>query len=261
VARATTDQPTLAGGHAPGPYDRSFFADITEWSLPSARIIAPLVQKLIRATSVIDVGCAECAWLKAFQESGATTLKGIDGPWVDQSRLFIDVHDFEVLDFDRSELSIKDRYDLAICLEFAEHVSPRKAPTLIRSLTDAAPVVLFSAAVPGQGGTNHINEQWPAYWSALFAKLGFQRLDPIRRHIWLDRRIGWWYRQNILLFASSSVIQASQELRAEAALTEKQDLELVNRDLLGNLTTLPGLLKALPSAAWRSFRRRLNSGW
>ena len=47
MARAKTDQPTLAGRHAPGPYDGSFFADITEGSLPSARIIAPLVQKLI----------------------------------------------------------------------------------------------------------------------------------------------------------------------------------------------------------------------
>jgi hypothetical protein len=47
------------------------------------------------------------------------------------------------------------RFDLAVCLEVAEHLPPERAESFIRELCDLAPVVLFSAAIPGQGGTGH----------------------------------------------------------------------------------------------------------
>jgi hypothetical protein len=106
----------------------------------------------------------------------------------------------------------RGRYDLAVCLEVAEHLPESSAADLVRALTAFAPVVLFSAAVPGQGGVGHINEQWPAYWKGLFEQHGFYRRDPIRPRIWTNERVHWWYRQNIFLFASRQKVEESRAL-------------------------------------------------
>jgi hypothetical protein len=52
----------------------------------------------------------------------------------------------------------RKRFDLAISLEVAEHLPEGSAGALVSTLIEAAPVVVFSAAIKGQSGTNHINE-------------------------------------------------------------------------------------------------------
>src|SRR5262249_55540494 len=98
---------------------------------------------------------------------------------------------------------LDDRFDLALCLEVAEHLPAKSARALVESLAAAAPVVLFSAALPGQGGTHHVNEQWPLYWERLFAENGMQKRDVLRPLIWRNRSISDCYRQNIYLFKES----------------------------------------------------------
>jgi hypothetical protein len=67
-------------------------------------------------------------------------------------------------------------------------------------LTRLGQVVLFSAAIPHQGGTHHVNEQWPDYWAALFERHAYTVVDAIRPRIWNDPDVEWWYAQNTLLF-------------------------------------------------------------
>lgn len=91
-------------------------------------------------------------------------------------------------------------FDLALCLEVAEHLPAEAGAVLVETLTRHAPAVLFSAAIPGQGGTDHVNEAWPEVWQWHFAKAGFDCHDIIRPAIWADARIEPWYRQNLPLF-------------------------------------------------------------
>ena len=70
-------------------------------------------------------------------------------------------------------------------LEVAEHIPPECADIFVESLTwGLAPVIMFSAAVPGQGGTLHLNEQWPAYWASKFAQHGYVLIDCLRPQLW-----------------------------------------------------------------------------
>ena len=71
-------------------------------------------------------------------------------------------------------------------------------------------VVLFSAAIPGQGGTHHLNERWPSYWANLFGSAGYDVLDVVRANIWDDARVEWWYRQNLLVFGTKRVYLGSR---------------------------------------------------
>ena len=89
-----------------------------------------------------------------------------------------------------------------MCLEVAEHLPETAAASLVESLVNLSSVVLFSAAIPMQGGTNHINEQWPEYWRRLFQVHGYRMLDLIQREIWKNAAVKFWYRQNTFLFVA-----------------------------------------------------------
>lgn len=204
------------------PYDDDFFARDGERSLESARIVAPIVIQLAAIRSVIDVGCGLAGWLRAFSENGVPLILGVDGDWVDPSKLYVPADCFAAADLTKP-LHIDGQYDLALCLEVAEHLDPRSGRELVGALTSLAPLILFSAAVPGQGGTHHVNAQWPGYWRCIFEERGFKMIDLIRPLIREDRRIDWWYRQNIVMFANKAAISTNPALRGTSRDTSNDD--------------------------------------
>jgi len=259
------------------PYPDTLIGMEWEPSLRSARIVVPILMNVISPNSVVDVGCAWGSWLKAFQENGVPVVRGFDGGWVDVDKLVIDQKNFRRVDL-AEPFEIDGRFDLAVCLEVAEHLPDWAGRRLIQALTQAAPLVLFSAAIPGQGGHGHVNEQWPDYWASLFSTYGFRRLDPIRRHVWQNSQIAWWYRQNIFLFASDDAIVKSAALQAAAQDTSASEVEWVNKDIVdemsirydemrkrhedlrisyADLRTLGGMWRALPAVLLRAIQSRL----
>lgn len=242
----------------PSHYDRAFFDAISDGSLRSARVVAAVLLELLTPRSVVDVGCGTGAWLKAFAERvKGLEVTGIDGDYVDRSKLLFDQDRFVAADLTRL-VRIDGRYDLALCLEVAEHLPPRYGRGLVAALTGSAPLVLFSAAIPGQPGTRHVNLQWPFYWRALFAERGFVRLDPVRRRVWQDERVEWWYQQNIFLFANQEALDGSAALNTEYRKAQANGLELVNEAILSRYTSFGRLLAQIPVAAWQAVRRHLR---
>ncbi|HEY5878872.1 MAG TPA: methyltransferase domain-containing protein [Nakamurella sp.] len=189
----------LVSGDAEGTYGRAFFDKQAQASYRSGAVILRAVFELVDCGSVVDVGCGVGPWLRTVQECGIDDYLGIDGDWVPSDRLGIPPDRFLTHDL-RKPLDLDRRFDLAVCVEVAEHLPAESSGTLVESLTSLAPVVLFSAAVPDQGGDEHINEQWPGYWSRLFARHRYRAHDCIRLPLWADDRADWWYRQNVLLY-------------------------------------------------------------
>src|ERR1044072_4319541 len=107
-------------------YGKEFYDSHEQGSLRSARIVIPILLKLINPQSVIDIGCGRGTWLRAFIENGVTDIKGIDGDYVNQSRLLINSGDFVAIDL-MEEFQIKRRYDLTLCLEVAEHLPNKQS--------------------------------------------------------------------------------------------------------------------------------------
>jgi SAM-dependent methyltransferase len=185
---------------AAAEYDRRFFDSFRSTSASSAAAVVPLVLDLVPARSVIDVGCGEGVWLAEFSRRSVTDLLGIDGPHVDPANLLIPRERFLAHDLERPLPPPTRTFDLAVSLETAEHLTPARAASFVADLTALSPVILFSAAIPRQGGSHHVNEQWPAYWADLFAAHHYRWSDTLRPKLWPDQRISWWYRQNLLLF-------------------------------------------------------------
>jgi trans-aconitate methyltransferase len=188
-------------------YDAEFYQSQRGGSHSSAQEIVPLILDLLSVKSVCDVGCGEGTWLRVFRAHKVVDIVGIDGDYVAKDRLQIPDASFQSMDL-RKRISLERSFDLAVSLEVAEHLPESRAASFVEDLTRLAPIVLFSAAIPGQGGTGHVNEQWHSYWIALFSRYDYQLCDALRPKIWNRRdRIASWYRHNIMLFCSRSVLK------------------------------------------------------
>jgi len=191
--------PHLVNDSGPTPYSANFFSMQQGGSFDSAEVIVPLILSLFKVTSVVDVGCGVGGWLHAFERNGISDYLGLDGDYVPTSMLKIPAEKFRARDLTHL-VDIGRPFDLACSLEVAEHLPPTCADPFVAALVDCAPVILFSAAIPRQGGTAHLNEQWASYWAAKFEQRGYVAVDCIRPHIYGNERIEWWYRQNIIVF-------------------------------------------------------------
>jgi hypothetical protein len=89
-------------------------------------------------------------------------------------------------------------------------------------------VVLFSAAIPFQGGTNHLNEQWPDYWANYFKNNGYEAIDCVRKKVWQDDQVDWWYAQNILMFSQTDYLASNPLLKEEFENTHSSQLSMVH---------------------------------
>ncbi len=254
------EQP-LEKNDAGSSYSREFFAGQREGSDRSAQRVVGLVMDLVRPHSVVDVGCGVGAWLAAFAHAGVERVLGLDGDYVPRDMLKVPSECFVAANL-REPLPIQERFDLAISLEVAEHLPTEVADRFVDTLCGLAPVVLFSAAIPLQGGTGHINERAQSWWAAKFRSRGFRAIDAIRPEIWDDESVRFWYRQNMLVYASDEALGANSRLRALADRTDPRMLDVVHPHLLSHRNEQPilGLSEFFPRWARRTggrWRRKI----
>ena len=185
----------------------SHLGDHRRFSDPSryaAVVIANLLDCWIETKTVLDLGCGIGTWLCAFAGDGRRHVFGIESERLGPSDLDVDPN--LILHADLSHrLDLHRRFDLVLCLEVAEHLTAEAAEVVVGNCTRHGDVVLFSAAIPGQQGRIHLNEQLPEYWVGLFSAQGYAVFDIIRPLIWSDRNIPVWYRQNMLLFVRDTL--------------------------------------------------------
>ena len=196
------------------PFDEQWYDYHRSGAFQSARAVVPHVIDLVRPRSVVDAGCGTGEWLAVFQEHGIADILGIDGDWVPREQLQIPQDLFMPHDL-CSPLHLDRTFDCALSLETGEHLRPDCAETLVASLVSLAPVVLFSSALPGQGGLYHENEQWPSYWSDHFSKHGYVTIDCIRPLVCKSPHVAYWYFWNILLFAERSYVERHEILKVQ----------------------------------------------
>ena len=203
-------------------------------SWASACRIVEAVKSFVSIGSVIDIGCGVGQNLKAFSEAGAEFVRGVDGSWVNKELLMIPSESFTQADLSQPGLSGKipeKHFDLTISTEVAEHIDPENAENFMDNLVSFSDVILFSAAIPGQGGTHHVNEQWPSYWIEKFAARGFVPADCIRSMLWNCKDVHSWYKQNLMFFVRKTCLDKYPLLQDEA---ERPVLEAVHPDVWTN---------------------------
>ena len=182
-------------------YSDTFYAKQSAPSRKSAELVLPYLLALMgRPGNVIDLGCGVGSWLSFFYAAGSD-VHGVDGAYVSRSSLMIPEKCFLPFDLAAGDYSgIQGKYDLALSLEVAEHLPEAMAGAFVEKLCSLSDTVLFSADIPHQKGTNHVNCQWQGYWHKLFAANGYVGVDSLRKRIWFLDGVKHHYKQNMILY-------------------------------------------------------------
>ncbi|MBS1302064.1 methyltransferase domain-containing protein [Loktanella sp. SALINAS62] len=184
-------------------YSDTFFDYIDQGARRSAQHVLGLLGPQLNPQSVIDLGAGRGVWLDEWRKTGAIEVLAVDGDYVDRDQLIIPRRNFMAADLTTPILT-GSRFDLAQSLEVGEHLPKSASDTLVQSLTRASDRVLFSAAVTGQGGEFHVNEQPLLFWQTLFAAQGYTAYDCLRPHLSGNRQVEPWYRYNTILYVNDA---------------------------------------------------------
>lgn len=220
-------------------YSRAFYASRQEASLRSARAVLPFVLELVKPRSIVDFGCGTGTWLHAAKSLGVTDVLGLEGPWVQRAQPLLGARELRICDLGEP-VTLNTRFDLAVSLEVAEHLTPARAEGFVQDLCAASDVVLFGAAIPLQGGTGHVNEQWQSYWAGLFAQAGYVCLDLLRPRFWRVAEVLPWYKQNAFLYVRSTHQTVLDRTPAELG-RASLPLDVVHPDMYVRLVKDPPL--------------------
>ena len=183
-------------------YSGKYYERRRELSFTSGGITLRYLNKVYDFSSVVDFGCGTGTWLKVCQDIGCKDILGLDD-YANETLLEIPQANFLRKNIGEP-IKLQKKYDLAISLEAAEHIALGFSENIVKNLVHASDVILFSAALPGQGGTNHVNEQPPNFWAEEFNRHNFLQYDFLRSLIWEENEVAWWYKQNIFLYINEN---------------------------------------------------------
>jgi hypothetical protein len=211
-------------------FTTDYFQITQEYRRRSAQEIIPILVDLFHPSSLVDVGCGLGDWLIECKRQGIEDIQGIDGEHIEQSALYIPTKQFLVADLSKP-LKLERQFNLVLSLEVAEHLPAESAEIFVDSLIQLGQIVVFSAAIPSQGGIGHLNEQWPSYWVKYFEKRGYLVVDCLRKKVWENPNVACWYAQNMLLFVHPEAFQRYPFLQQEHETTLRSQLDLVHPNM------------------------------
>jgi len=254
-----------------GFYHPHYHDEKVATSRRAAERILPIVLSIIDVTSIIDVGCGPGSWLDVARQMGVVTLTGVEGEWATE---WFDDEGIRSRGFDLLLANLEDElrpaatFDLALCIEVIEHLSPERGESFVADLCRCAGHVLFGAAIPGQKGPNHLNTRWPSYWAECFAVHDYLPLDVVRGRVWGDDDLLVHHRQNPILFVRDDLYERALRRALEMGPPPLAALDQVHPSLRMMQSTAradldaPGLrlrmrlAAGIPRAAIRRLRRR-----
>ncbi|MDQ7773382.1 MAG: hypothetical protein RDU13_07650 [Elusimicrobiales bacterium] len=159
-------------------YDDEFFR---EWGpghadyVRSAELISEEIFRQFAPARVADIGCG-CGVYGHFLGARGAEVFSLDGVVPPAEHSFgLPVHRQDLTEpFENAW----GTFDLALCLEVAEHIPEPFADVFLRNLAGFSDTLLISAAPPNQGGRHHVNERPKRYWVEKLAGLGFAYCRP-----------------------------------------------------------------------------------
>ena len=219
-------------------------------NLIAPKEIVPIIADIVKPENVVDVGCGLGTFLYCFKQQGIKEVLGIDGAWVNKSLLYKNIKSNEFIEADLEKpFNLAKRFDLAICLEVVEHLKEEVSDDIVQNLVSLSNIILFSAAIPNQGGQNHINEQWPQYWEEKFKKHGYIFHDVLRQIFWHNEKIDSFYKQNCFLVAKYDYVLDSDMIDKYKS---SKVINLVHPDLFLKMhkRTPGGFMQSLANKLW-----------
>jgi hypothetical protein len=167
----------------------------------AAHAMVSMLHGLFKPRNVLDLGCGDGAFSREFIKHGCPVAA------FDRTQpALIARESWDYINL-LAPYNFTSHYDLALCLEVAEHLpTGHVTDELIRNLCQSADVVVFSAAIPLQGGSGHVSEHWQSFWAEKFSRYSYLPCSVVRDYLWNLSHIPPWYAQNTLVYARQATL-------------------------------------------------------
>jgi SAM-dependent methyltransferase len=186
-------------------YDADYYVAIDATAVQSAEVMADSIVRDFTPRTALDVGCGTGALLELLSRKGVVCA-GLE--YADAALAYCRARALDVRKFDvESAQPLGRQYDVVISTEVAEHLPATLADRFVDLLCAHGRIVVFTAATPGQGGMDHVNEQPHEYWIAKFSERGFvyERERSMQwRDAWTQKGTAWWYSKNLMVFREAT---------------------------------------------------------
>lgn len=207
-------------------YSNSFYNKVASRANIASQISANVISGLINVKTLADIGCGSGIWarnfclkLKEIETIYALDLELPERVYLDDTFMSrYQVHHV-AQNLDSLPLLPFHEVDLTICLEVLEHLEFETGKKLITEFGAKTKYLLFSAAIPGQGGTHHINERPYEYWYSQLRENGFIPFDVIRPKL-KGQDVPSYYRYNIIFWINTSKV-TDKEIEAIGVNTDE----------------------------------------
>ena len=163
---------------------------------PCTDRIANWIKYNIPADKVVDIGCGPGMLVYSLIEQGINAV-GYD---IDE-RVNNKEHLKQI-----SLFELNDPGDLVVCMEVAEHIKEKLSDEVVDSVIrnmKSGGKLLWTAALPGQGGVGHINCQYKEYWQEKFEKKllvrNLKMEQELVEYMKKDIHMGWFIN-NVMIF-------------------------------------------------------------
>lgn len=237
-------------------YDSSYYVSRNDRTSRTAEAVLSELTEVFRDKSVLDIGCGVGTWAAVAARCGAKSVTAVDGSWVDRKMLQVSAEDFLAHDLSQGPPSFDKHFGLTIWLENAEHLPHGKGEEIVDWVCRHSDCALFSAAIPGQGGVGHVNEQWQSYWANRFMANGFRPFDLVRPKIWTNADSPYWYKQNIVLYVDGK--KSYSFLGQQEAVRDTASLDVVHPEKWNKLINRRVGVREAMEQLLRSVRKKLG---
>ena len=190
--------------HKQAIYTRAYYLrDVEDEAKSSSTHIVESICAKWNPKRVVDVGCGSGALLQCFagRDIVVQGLEYSDAGCQMTRERGVSVEPFDVR-FDDANPAWA-AFDVVCCTEVAEHIPEQFAGKLVDTLTRLGRNIVFTAATPGQGGTDHVNEQPHSYWIEKFADHQYEFCEELTKRWaadWRKNNVAQWYWTNLLVF-------------------------------------------------------------
>ena len=183
-------------------YDATYYERRREPARRSAEIIGQYVARIFAKSVVLDVGCATGDLLCVLRELG------VDAFGLEYSQAAIEVCCELGLRVQRFDLELDEptsdiTADVIVSTEVAEHLPEACADRYVSLLCCAKRAIVFTAAPPGQDGTDHVNLQPQSYWISKFIQQGLtydSKMTNTWQKEWKTTGMLDHYWRNLMIF-------------------------------------------------------------
>ena len=190
-------------------YSDDYYKIHERGAIRSAENILSFLYDNLKFNTIVDFGCGTGCWISVARKRFNTKVLGVD--FHNCTNLLIDENEYMCADLTKP-LYFECSFDLVISLEVAEHIEELNTNIYLDNLCSAGKRILFSAALPRQGGTGHVNEKQLSYWVEQFAYREYFALDVIRPYFWDCEDVEIWYRNNSMLFVDKAIFHETVSL-------------------------------------------------